>query len=62
SIENDIAAGNSWQVILKDDGKVAWVSMEDGVVTEEFDTEPMTTAVKRAEADALALVPDSKEM
>ncbi|MGB5392433.1 MAG: phospholipase D family protein [Thermoanaerobaculia bacterium] len=62
SIENDIAAGNSWQVILKDDGKVAWVSMEDGVVTEEFDTEPMTTAVKRAEADALAIVPDSKEM
>ena len=62
SIENDIAAGNSWQVILKDDGKVAWVTRVDGVVTEEFDTEPMTTAVKRAEADALALVPDSKEM
>ncbi|MGB5476426.1 MAG: phospholipase D-like domain-containing protein, partial [Thermoanaerobaculia bacterium] len=62
SIENDIAAGNSWQVILKDDGKVAWVTVEDGVVTEEFDTEPMTTAVKRAEADALAIVPDSKEM
>jgi len=49
-------------VILKDDGKVAWVTRVDGVVTEEFDTEPMTTAVKRAEADALAIVPDSKEM
>ena len=62
SIENDIAPGNSWRVILKEDGTVAWVTVEDGVVTEEFDTEPMTTAVTRAEADALAIVPDSKEM
>jgi hypothetical protein len=62
SIENDIAAGNSWQVILKDDGKVAWVTVEDGVITEEFDTEPMTTAARRAEADALALIPDDSEM
>ena len=28
---NSMAAGNSWQVILKDDGKVAWVTVEDGV-------------------------------
>lgn len=62
SIENDIAAGNSWRVILKEDGSVVWVTLEDGVVTEEFDTEPMTSAVTRAEADALAVVPDSKEM
>jgi putative cardiolipin synthase len=62
SIENDIAAGNSWKVILKDDGKVAWVTIENGVVTEEFDTEPMTTAARRAEADAMALVPLTKEM
>lgn len=62
SIENDIAAGNSWRVILKEDGSVAWVTVENGVVTEEFDTEPMTSAVTRAEADALAIVPDSKEM
>ena len=62
SIENDIAAGNSWRVILDKDGKPAWVTVEDGVVTEEYHTEPMTTAARRAEADALALVPDDKEM
>ena len=62
SIENDIAAGSSWRVILKDDGSFAWVTMEDGVITAETDTEPMTTAAQRAEADALALVPDSSEM
>jgi putative cardiolipin synthase len=62
SIENDIAAGNSWQVILNDDGKVKWVTVDDGVVTEEFDTDPMTTTVRRAEADALALIPDDSEM
>jgi putative cardiolipin synthase len=62
SIENDIAAGSSWRVILKDDGSLAWVTMEDGVIREEFNTEPMTTAARRAEADALALIPDSSEM
>ena len=62
SVDNDIAAGNSWQVVLKDNGKVAWVTVEDGVITEEFDTEPMTTAAQRAEADALALIPDDSEM
>ncbi len=62
SIENDIAAGSSWRVILKDDGSIAWVTMEDGVIREEFNTEPMTTAARRAEADALALIPDSSEM
>jgi putative cardiolipin synthase len=62
SVENDIAAGSSWQVILKDDGNVGWVTIESGVVTEEFDTEPMTTAARRAAADAMALIPDSKEM
>ena len=62
SVANDIAPGNSWHVILGDDGKVSWVTLEDGVVTEEFDTEPMTTAARRAEADALALIPDESEM
>ena len=62
SIENDISAGNSWRVILKDDGSLAWVTMEDGVIREEFDTEPMTTRVERAEADALAIIPDSSQM
>ena len=62
SIENDIGAGNSWRVILTDDGKVAWVTMEAGAATEQFDTEPMTSAARRAEANALSIVPDSKEM
>jgi len=62
SIENDIAAGSSWRVILKDDGSVAWITMQDGVIREEFNKEPMTTAAERAEADALALIPDSSEM
>ena len=61
SIENDIAAGNSWQVILKDDGKVEWITVVDGVVTAETDTEPMTSAARRADAKALALVPDDAE-
>jgi putative cardiolipin synthase len=62
SIENDIAAGNSWQVILKDDGKVEWITVVDGAVTAETDTEPMTSAARRAEAKALALVPDDAEL
>ncbi len=62
SIENDIAAGNSWQVILKDDGKLEWITVVDGVVTAETDTEPMTSAARRAEAKALALVPDDAEL
>jgi len=62
SIENDIAAGNSWQVVLKDDGKLEWITVEDGVVTAETDEEPMTSAVRRAEAEALAIVPDDAEL
>ena len=62
SIENDIAAGSSWQLMLKEDGKVVWVTKENGAITEEFDTDPMTTAAQRAEADALALIPDDREM
>jgi hypothetical protein len=62
SIENDIAAGSSWQVILDEHGKVVWVTKDNGTITEEFDTDPMTTAAQRAEADALALIPDDQEM
>ena len=62
SVENDIGPGNSWRVILKDDGNVAWVTVEDGAVVDEFDTEPMTTPARRALARAMALIPDSKEM
>ena len=62
SIENDIAAGNSWQVIMKDDGKVEWVTVENGVITAETETEPMISAAQRIEADALAVVPDDAEL
>jgi hypothetical protein len=62
SIENDIAAGNSWQVILKDDGKFEWITVENGVVTAKTDEEPMTSAVRRAEAEALAIVPDDAQL
>ena len=62
SIEKDISAGNSWQVILKDDGKPEWISVENGVITVEAEKEPMTTAAQRAEADALAIVPDDSQL
>ena len=62
SIENDIAAGNSWQVLRKDDGSITWVTREAGITTESFDTEPMTTAVQRLKADDLEIIPDSSEM
>jgi putative cardiolipin synthase len=62
SIENDIAAGNSWQVILKEDGKFEWITVENGVITAETDTEPMTSAARRAEVKALGIVPDDPEL
>jgi len=62
SIENDIAAGNSWQVLLEDDGRMKWVTLKDGVITETFETEPMTTAVQRLKAADLEIIPDSSEM
>jgi putative cardiolipin synthase len=62
SIENDISAGNSWQVVLKDDGEIEWITVENGVITAEKDKEPMTSAVRRAEAEAMAIVPDDAEL
>lgn len=62
SIEGDIAPGNSWQVILNDQGKTEWLTKENGVVTETYDKEPLTTAVQRAEAAALRIVPDTDEL
>lgn len=62
SIERDIAAGNSWQVVLDDDGHAVWRTVVDGRVVAEEETEPMTTAARRAEADALAIVPDDAEL
>jgi len=62
SIERDIAAGNSWQVILNDEGAQEWLTVEDGVITFESKEEPMTTQAQRAEADALDVVPDTSQM
>jgi putative cardiolipin synthase len=62
SIENDIAAGNSWRVVLKDDGKLEWITVENGIVSAETDEEPMTSATQRVEADALAIVPDDAQL
>jgi hypothetical protein len=36
--------------------------VENGLVTTETETEPMTTAARRAEAKALAIVPDDAEL
>ena len=41
---------------------LTWITVVDGVVTAETDTEPMTSAARRAEAKALALVPDDAEL
>ncbi|MCZ6890406.1 MAG: phospholipase D family protein [Gammaproteobacteria bacterium] len=57
SIERDMAAGNSWEVVLTDAGKFRWLTHENGMVMETLDKEPMTTAVQRAEARALGIVP-----
>ena len=62
SIENDMAAGNSWQVILKDDGSIEWITVENGVVISELEKEPMTSAGRRAEANLLTIVPDDSQL
>jgi putative cardiolipin synthase len=62
SIENDMAAGNSWQVILKDDGSVEWITVVKGVVTSELEKEPMTSTGRRIEADLLIVVPDDSQL
>jgi phosphatidylserine/phosphatidylglycerophosphate/cardiolipin synthase-like enzyme len=62
SIENDIAAGNSWQVIMNDEGDIEWITVESGVITTETDTEPMTPKARRAEADLLMAVPDDSQL
>ena len=62
SILNDMEGGNSWQVVMNDRGKLSWLTVQDGVTTDETDTEPMTTAVQREEARVLSLVPDKAQM
>lgn len=62
SIENDIAAGNSWQVIKKGDGAVEWITVENGEITSEIEKEPMTSAGRRAKADLMAIIPDDSQL
>lgn len=62
SIEKDISAGNSWQVVLKENGKPEWISIVDGETVVEAEHEPMTSAVRRAEAAALTIVSDTAEL
>jgi putative cardiolipin synthase len=62
SIENDIAGGNSWRVVGADAGGLEWVTLENGVVTTETETEPMTTPERRAAARLLAVVPDDAQL
>ncbi|GMR06624.1 MAG: phospholipase D family protein [Gammaproteobacteria bacterium] len=62
SIENDMAAGNSWQVILKNDNSIEWITTDNGVVISELDKEPMTSKGQRAEADLLTIIPDDSQL
>ena len=62
SIEGDVSAGNSWQVVLDDGNHPLWVSEVEGKIVVEADKDPMTTAKERAEADALAVVPDDSQL
>jgi putative cardiolipin synthase len=62
SIENDIAAGNSWRMIMQEDGQFAWITSQEGAVTTETETEPMTSKARRAEADLLMVVPDKSQL
>jgi putative cardiolipin synthase len=61
SIENDIAAGNSWQVTMNG-RQTEWVTKVNGVITTRTEIEPMTSEAQRAEADLLTIVPDKSEL
>jgi len=62
SIENDIAGGNSWRVVGTDAGELEWVTLQNGAVATETETEPMTTPERRAAARLLAVVPDDAQL
>ena len=62
SIENDMEAGNSWRVMLDSDGRTVWISLRDGVATELFEFDPMTTPFQRAKAELMGIIPDRGQM
>jgi putative cardiolipin synthase len=62
SLENDIAPGNSWRVLINDKKHTVWVTLENGITNETFTSDPMTTEAERAKAEAIEFIPDSGQM
>jgi hypothetical protein len=62
SLENDIAPGNSWRVLINDKTHTVWVTLENGITNETFTSDPMTTEAERAKAEAIEVIPDSGQM
>ena len=61
SILNDMAPGNSWLVRLNNKGKTEWVTVQDGEETVEEDSEPLTSVMRKIEADiAQPFTPESQ--
>ncbi len=62
SILGDMAAGNAWQVRLDEQGRTQWVTVQDGMETLEPDSEPLSSAARRLEADAAQPLTPASEM
>ena len=62
SIQQDLSPGNSWQVVMRPDGHVAWVTTQNGKLIFETDAEPMVSKKRRAAADLLLLVPMDSQL
>jgi phosphatidylserine/phosphatidylglycerophosphate/cardiolipin synthase-like enzyme len=61
SIERDVSGENSWRLRLTD-GKLQWLTVENGRITDQTETEPATTRVRRAEAWLMQVVPDDAQL
>jgi putative cardiolipin synthase len=61
SILGDMGPGNSWQVRRNAKGKTEWVTIENGKEVVEADSEPLTSAGRKLEADiAQPFTPESQ--
>ncbi len=61
SMLNDMSAGNAWRVRLNDKGDTEWVTVKDGVEIIESDSEPLTSKIRKMEADlAQPFTPESE--
>ena len=47
---------------MRPDGKVAWITSQNGEIIMEPDAEPMATRKRRAAADLLMGVPDDSQL